>query len=205
MEISASQVKELREKTGVGIMECKKALTDAGGDFQKAVDLLRKKGFENAAKKTHRATDQGAVISYIHGEGKVGVLLEMNCETDFVARTDQFRTLAKDIAMHIAAVKPLYVSSAEVSAEVIAKEKEIVAAQVGNQGKPPQILEKIIEGKIKKFYEDFCLLNQVFVKDSSKTIEVLLKEAVMTLGENLTIRRFARFALGEHQKEVESA
>ena len=197
MEISASLVKDLREKTGAGMMDCKKALVETSGDFEKAVDYLRKKGIASASKKSGRLTKEGAVTSYIHGEGKVGVLLEVNCETDFVARTEQFRQLVKDLAMHIAAANPQWVRSDEVPADILAKEKEIAIAQMQASGKPPAVLEKIAEGKVKKFYEDNCLLHQVFVKDPSKTIDQLLKEAIATLGENMSIRRFARFALGE--------
>ncbi|MEO5970406.1 MAG: translation elongation factor Ts [Bdellovibrionia bacterium] len=197
MEISASLVKDLREKTGAGMMDCKKALVETAGDFEKAVDYLRKKGIASASKKSGRLTKEGAVTSYIHGEGKVGVLLEVNCETDFVARTEQFKQLVKDIAMHIAAANPQWVRSDEVPADVVAKEKEIAIAQMQASGKPPAVLEKIAEGKVKKFYEDNCLLHQMFVKDPSKTIEQLIKESIATLGENMSVRRFARFALGE--------
>jgi elongation factor Ts len=201
MEISATLVKELREKTGAGMMDCKKALAETSGDFEKAIEYLRKKGIASAAKKAGRATKEGAITSYIHGEGKVGVLLEVNCETDFVARTEQFRTFVKDVSMHIAAAMPQYVRPEEVPAEVIEKEKEIAVAQLREQGKPAAMLEKIAEGKIKKFYEDACLMNQAFVKDPNKTIDQLLKETIATLGENITIRRFARFVLGEGVKE----
>lgn len=197
MEITASQVKELREKTGAGMMDCKKALTETGGDFEKAVEFLRKKGIASAAKKAGRATREGAVASYIHGEGRVGVLVEINCETDFVARTDQFKDFVKDVAMHIAAASPQWVTPEEVPAEVIAKEKEIAVAQMQSQNKPQAVLEKIAEGKIKKFYEDTCLMQQAFVKDPGKSIEQLQKEAIAGLGENISIRRFARFVLGE--------
>src|SRR6476620_2037469 len=171
MEISAGLVKELREKTGAGMMDCKKALAETSGDFEKAVEYLRKKGIASAAKKAGRATKEGLVTSYIHGEGRVGVLLEVNCETDFVARTEQFRAFVKDVSMHIAAANPQWVRSDEVPAEVIAKEKEIAVAQMQASGKPAAVLEKIAEGKIKKFYEDSCLINQLFVKDPSKSIE----------------------------------
>ena len=202
MEISAGLVKELREKTGAGMMDCKKALMETSGDFEKAVEYLRKKGIASAAKKAGRMTKEGAVTSYIHGEGKVGVLLEVNCETDFVARTEQFRQLVKDLAMHIAAANPQWVRPEEIPAEIIAKEKEIAVAQMQASGKPAAVLEKIAEGKIKKFYEDNCLLHQVFVKDPNKTIEQLLKEAIATLGENISVRRFARFVLGDGLKET---
>ena len=200
MEISAGLVRELREKTGAGMMDCKKALQETSGDFEKAIDYLRKKGISAAAKKAGRATKEGAVSSYIHGEGRVGVLLEVNCETDFVARTEQFRQFVKDVSMHVAAANPQWVKSDEVPAAIIAKEKEIAIAQMASSGKPAAILEKIAEGKIKKFYEDTCLLNQAFVKDPGKTIEQLLKETIAILGENILISRFARFALGDTQK-----
>jgi elongation factor Ts len=201
MEISAGLVKDLREKTGAGMMDCKKALTETSGDFEKAIDYLRKKGIASASKKAGRTTKEGSVSSYIHGEGRVGVLLEVNCETDFVARTEQFKTFVKDVSMHIAAANPLYVKSDEVPADLVAKEKEIAVAQMQASGKPAAVLEKIAEGKLKKYFEDTCLLNQVFVKDPNKTIELLLKEAISALGENIIIRRFARFQLGEGVKE----
>jgi len=205
MEISASLVKELREKTGAGMMDCKKALSETSGDFEKAIEFLRKKGIASAAKKAGRATKEGAVSSYIHGEGKVGVLVEINCETDFVARTEQFRQFVKDVSMHIAAAQPQWVRSDEVPADVIAKEKEIAVAQMASSGKPQAVLEKIAEGKVNKFFEDNCLMNQVYVKDPSKTIEQLQKETIATLGENISIRRFARFVLGEGMKEAAEA
>lgn len=197
MEISANLVRDLREKTGAGMMDCKKALTETNGDFEKAIEFLRKKGIQAAEKKVGRATKEGAVVSYIHGEGKVGVLLEVNCETDFVARTEQFRTFTRDIAMHIAAAAPHYVRPEEVPADVIAKEKEIAVAQMAASGKPANVLEKIAEGKINKFYEEVCLLKQTYVKDQDKTIEQLMKETIAGLGENISVRRFARFVLGE--------
>ncbi len=201
MEISASLVKELREKTGAGMMDCKKALTENSGDFEKAIEYLRKKGIAAASKKAGRLTKEGAVTSYIHGEGRVGVLLEVNCETDFVARTEQFKQFVKDIAMHVAAANPQWVHSGEVPSSVLEKEKEIAVAQMQASGKPAAVLEKIAEGKLKKFYEDHCLLQQTFVKDSSKTIEQLLKETIAGLGENISVRRFARFVLGEGVQE----
>ncbi len=201
MEISAQAVKELREKTGAGMMDCKKALSETSGDFEKAVEYLRKKGIASAAKKAGRMAKEGAVTSYIHGEGKVGVLLEVNCETDFVARTEQFRAFVKDIAMHIAAAQPSWVKPDEVPADIVAKEKEIAVAQMQASGKPAAVLEKIAEGKIQKFYQDNCLLQQAFVKNPDKSIEQLQKEAIATLGENISIRRFARFVLGEGVKD----
>lgn len=204
MEISASQVRELRERTGAGMMDCKKALAETQGDFEKAIDYLRKKGIASASKKSGRATKEGAVGSYIHGEGKVGVLLEVNCETDFVARTDQFRAFVKDLAMHVAAASPQWVRPEEVPADVIAREKDIAIEQMKASGKPAAVLEKIAEGKLKKFYEDNCLLQQAYVKDPDKSIEQLLKETIASLGENISVRRFARFVLGEGVKDVAS-
>ncbi|HUP58378.1 MAG TPA: translation elongation factor Ts [Bdellovibrionota bacterium] len=204
-EISAGLVKDLREKTGAGMMDCKKALVETSGDFEKAVEYLRKKGIASASKKAGRATKEGAVSAYIHGEGKVGVLVEINCETDFVARTEQFRQFVKDVSMHIAAANPQWVRSDEVPAEIIAKEKEIFIAQMQASGKPEKVLAQIAEGKIKKFYEDNCLMNQAFVKEPGKTIEQLLKETIAALGENMGIRRFARFTLGEGMKETEAS
>ena len=204
MEITAGLVKELREKTGAGMMDCKKALAETSGDFEKAIDYLRKKGIASASKKAGRATKEGSVSSYIHGEGRVGVLLEVNCETDFVARTEQFKAFVRDVSMHVAAANPQYVRSEEVPAEVLAKEKEIAIAQMQASGKPAAVLEKIAEGKVKKFFEDTCLLQQPFVKDPNKTIEQLLKETIATLGENISVRRFARFALGEGMKDAPS-
>ncbi len=202
MEISAAQVKELREKTGAGMMDCKKALSETTGNFEKAIEYLRKKGIASAAKKSGRMAKEGTITSYIHGEGKVGILVEVNCETDFVARTDQFRQFVKDLAMHVAAANPQWVRSEEVPSEILAKEKEIALAQMQASGKPAAVLEKIAEGKVKKFYEENCLLHQPFVKDSSKTIEQLLKETIATLGENIVIRRFARYVLGEGIQEI---
>jgi len=202
MEISATQVKELREKTGAGMMDCKKALTEVAGDFEKAVEYLRKKGIASASKKAGRMTKEGSVSSYIHGEGKVGVLIEVNCETDFVARTEQFKQFVKDVSMHVAAASPQWVRPDEVPAEIIAKEKEIAVAQMQASGKPAAVLEKIAEGKIKKFYEDTCLMNQNYVKSPDKTIDQLLKETIAALGENISIRRFARFVLGEGVTET---
>ncbi len=204
MDISANQVKDLREKTGAGMMDCKKALLETSGDFEKAIEYLRKKGVAAAAKKAGRATKEGAVTSYIHGEGKVGVLVEINCETDFVARTEQFRQFVKDISMHVAAANPQWVRSEEVPAEVIAKEKEIAVAQMQSSGKPAAVLEKIAEGKIKKFYEDTCLMQQPFIKEPSKSVEQLLKETIALLGENISVRRFTRYVLGEGAKNTEA-
>lgn len=197
MSVSAAQVKELREKTGAGMMDCKKALVETSGDFDKAIEYLRKRGIASAAKKTGRATNEGAVASYIHAGGKVGVLAEINCETDFVARTEQFQDFVKDVCMHIAAAAPQWVSPEDVPQEVIAKEKEIAVAQMASTGKPKEVLEKIAEGKTKKFFEENCLLKQAFVKDTSKNIEQLTQETIAALGENISIRRFSRFMIGE--------
>ena len=196
-EVSANMVKELREKTGAGMMDCKKALAEAGGDFAKAEEVLRKKGLAAAAKKSSRAATEGQVASYIHMGGKIGVLVEVNCETDFVARTDGFQSLVKDIAMQIAAASPTWVRREEVPADVIAKELEIAKAQMRDQKKPEAILEKIAQGKLEKFYEQFCLLDQPFVKEDKKKISEVLTDAVAKIGENIQIRRFARFVLGE--------
>jgi elongation factor Ts len=196
-EISAKIVAELREKTGAGMMDCKKALTEAGGDLAKAEDVLRKKGLSAAAKKTGRAATEGAVASYIHMGGKIGVLLEVNCETDFVGRTDGFQALVKDLSMHVAAAAPQYVRREEVPAEVVAKEMEIAKEQMRAQKKPEAMLEKIAAGKLEKFYSEVCLLEQPFVKDDKKKIQDVVTEAVAKIGENIQIRRFARFVLGE--------
>jgi len=196
-EISAQLVKELREKTGAGMMDCKKALAETAGDFAKAEEHLRKKGLAAAAKKASRAATEGAVASYIHMGGKIGVLVEVNCETDFVARTDGFQALVKDLAMHIAAAAPLYVKRDEVPADVIAKEMEIAKAQMRDQKKPEAILEKIALGKVEKYYEQFCLLDQPFVKEDKKKVSEIITDAVAKIGENIQVRRFARFVLGE--------
>lgn len=196
-EISAKMVQELREKTGAGMMDCKKALTEAGGDLAKAEEVLRKKGLSAAAKKTGRAATEGAVASYIHMGGKIGVLVEVNCETDFVARTDGFQSLVKEIAMQIAAASPRWVRREEVPADVVAKELEIAKAQAREQKKPEAILEKIATGKVEKFYSEFCLMEQAWVKDDKKKIQDVLTDAVAKIGENIQIRRFARFVLGE--------
>ncbi|MCX5872990.1 MAG: translation elongation factor Ts [Deltaproteobacteria bacterium] len=197
MEISASLVKELREKTGLGLMDCKKALIETDGDMEKAIDYLRKKGALKAAKREGRATSEGRVGSYIHMNGKIGVLLEMNCESDFVAKTDQFAELLKDLCMQIAASAPRWISSAEVPEEILAREKDIYMTQAKEAGKPEKMLDKITEGKLKKFFSEVCLLDQPFVKDDSKTVEELIKEKIAQLGENITIGRFSRFQLGQ--------
>ena len=194
---TAKDVAELRARTGAGMMDCKKALTESNGDFEKATTWLREKGIAAASKKQGRIASEGVVGSYIHMGGKIGVLVEVNCETDFVARTDAFNALVKDIAMQIAAANPKYVSRDEVPADVLEKEKQILRAQAKNEGKPEAIIEKMVEGRVVKFYKDFCLLDQDFVKDSSKTIQTVLNEATLTIGEKITVRRFARYEMGE--------
>jgi len=196
-DVNANQVKELREKTGAGMMDCKKALAEAGGDFAKAEEVLRKKGLAAAAKKSSRAATEGAVASYIHMGGKIGVLVEVNCETDFVARTEGFQSLVKDIAMQIAAAAPQYVRREEVPQDLVQKELEIAKAQMRDQKKPEAILEKIAQGKLEKFYEQTCLMDQLFVKDDKKKMKDVLTDAVAKIGENIQVRRFARFVLGE--------
>lgn len=195
--VTAAQVKDLREKTGAGMMDCKRALVDANGDMEKATTLLREKGLAAAAKKEGRIAAEGLVESYIHGAGRIGVIVEVNCETDFVAKTDEFKSFAKDIAMHIAAAKPLYVSRTEVSEEEITKEKEILKAQALNEGKPANIVEKMVEGRIDKFFKEICLLEQPFVKDPDQTIEQIVTHKVAKIGEKISIRRFVRYELGE--------
>lgn len=194
-EISAALVKELREKTNAGMMDCKKALTETGGDLAAAEEFLRKKGIASAGKKADRAAKEGTIASYIHMQGKVGVLVEINCETDFVAKNDIFRDFVKDITLHIAAAHPLYVTRAQVPEALITKEREIAAAQV--VGKPANIVDKIVDGKIDKFYSTICLLEQPFIKNPDLTIEDLVKSKIAELGENIIIRRFTRYSVGE--------
>ena len=196
--ITAEQVKQLRDKSGAGMMECKAALTEAGGDQEKAVDILRKKGLASAAKRAGRATSNGVVGSYIHMGGKVGVLVEVNCETDFVARTDDFQGLVKELALHIAAADPRYVRRDEVPADVLEKEKEIYRAQFADSGKPPAVVEKIVEGKLGSFYSQIVLIDQPSVRDPNVTVSQLIAQASAKTGENITVSRFARFKVGEH-------
>ena len=195
MEINPQTVKQLREKTNAGMMDCKRALTEAGGDIEKAETILRTKGIASASKKSSRATKEGIVASYIHLQGKVGVLVEVNCETDFVAKNEDFRAFVKDITLHIAAAQPLYVSRDEVPAEMIEKEQAIYAAQV--KGKPENIMAKIVEGKLDKFYSTVCLLEQGFIKDPDQTIKELVAAKIAEIGENIIIRRFTRYSVGE--------
>jgi len=197
VQISSEDVKKLREKTGVGMMDCKKALQECGGDFNKAVELLRKKGMDVANKRQGRTASQGMVSSYIHMGGKVGVLVEVNCESDFVAKSENFVNFVKDVAMHIAAASPEWVSSADVPQEILDKEKEIYKEQALKSGKPEKILDKIAEGRLAKFFSERCLLEQPFVKDTDKTIKQLLDELMGKTGEKCEIRRFARYQLGE--------
>ncbi len=200
-DITASSVKALREKTGAGMVDCKNALTEAGGNEEQAVEILRKKGMATAGKKAGRVTAEGVVGSYIHMGGKVGVLVEVNCESDFVARSEEFTSLVKDVAMHIAASSPLFVRREEVPQEIVDKEKEIALGQIKNDpknaNKPENVVEKIIEGRINKYYEEVVLLEQPFVKDPSKTIDELVKEKVASIKENIAIRRFTRYKMGE--------
>ena len=205
MSFTAQDVKTLRERTGCGMMDCKTALTETNGDMDKAVDYLREKGMAKAAKKAGRIAAEGIVDSYIHMGGKIGVLLELNCETDFVARGDQFKNLAHDICLHIAAANPQYLTAEEVPADVLEKEKAILKAQALEEGKPEAIVERMVEGRIKSFYDDNCLMNQKFVKDPSKTISQLVVEATATIGEKISVRRFVRFEMGEGlQKKSEN-
>ncbi len=194
-DISASMVNELRSKTGAGLMDCKRALVENQGDQNLAAEWLRKKGIASAVKKADRAAHEGLITSYIHLGGKVGVLIEVNCESDFVAKNDQFQLLAKDLCMQIAAASPLYVTREQVPADLIEKEKEIAAAQAA--GKPPQAVEKIVQGKIDKWYGTICLLEQPFVKDQNKTVKDYVAEAIARIGENIVVRRFTRYAIGE--------
>ncbi len=196
-DISAGMVKQLREKTGAGIMDCKEALAGCGGDIEKAIDFLRKKGLATAQKRAGRALSEGVVQSYIHMGGKLGVLVEVNCETDFVAKTDDFLEFAKNIAMHIAATNPVGITSEDVPPEIVAKEKEIYRAQALEMGKPENMLDKIAEGKLNKFFKDNCLMNQAYVRDPNKTVADVLNEVIAKIGENISIKRFVRFQLGE--------
>ena len=195
--VAAASVKELRERTGVGMMDCKKALVECEGDMEKAVDLLREKGLAAVAKKAGRIAAEGIVESYIHMGGRIGVLVEINCETDFVAKTDDFKELARDIAMQIAAANPQFISREEVAQANIEKEKEILRAQAHNEGKPEKIVDKMVEGRIDKYYKEVCLMEQLFIKDTDKTVTDLINEKTIKIGEKIKIRRFARFAMGE--------
>jgi elongation factor Ts len=197
MEISAAQVKELREATGSGMMECKKALAESNGDVKRAIEILRTKGIAAAQKRVGRVAKEGLVASYIHPGDRLGVLVEVNCETDFVARTDDFRAFVKEIGMQVAGASPLVIERSELKPEDLEKEREIYRAQARNEGKPDKIIEKIVEGKLEKYYGQVCLMEQPHIKDPQKTVKTLLDEAISKLGENIVIRRFARFRLGE--------
>ncbi len=197
MEIKAELVKELRQRTGIGMMECKEALKEAKGDIEQAIVLLRKKGYARAQDKMSRETAEGVIGSYIHLDGKIGVLLEVNCESDFVARNDEFKELVKNIALHIAATNPKYVSSEDVSPEILEQEKDIIKEQFKDSKKPPEIVEKIIQGKLGKFYEEVCLLDQPYVKDDKVSVKQLVASYIAKFGENIRISRFARYELGQ--------
>ena len=197
VNITAAQVKELRDKTNAPMMDCKNALAEAKGDVEAAIVVLRKKGIATAAKKATRATSEGSVASYIHAGGKIGVLLEVNCESDFVARTEEFQQMVHDVAMHIAATDPRYVRKEDVTPEAFEKEKDIFRAQAAATGKPPAVVEKIVEGKMGKFYEEVCLYEQPFIKDQTMTVHQLIASVVGKLGENIAVRRFARFKVGD--------
>jgi len=204
MSVTAAMVNELRKVTGAGLMDCKRALTETDGDHEKAIDYLRTKGLAAASKKSGRVATEGAVGSYIHAGGKIGVLVEVNCETDFVAKNETFQAFVRDIGMHIAAASPLFVRREEVPAEMIEREKEIYRAKAKESGKPDAIIEKILDGQINKYFSDICLLEQPYVKDPDKTVQTYLNETIATIGENMSVRRFAKFVLGEGLAKKES-
>ncbi len=197
MNIDAKRVKELREKTGAGMMDCKKALVEANGDIEKAIDNLRKSGVAKAAKKSSRSAKEGLIYSYIHHGGRLGVLLDIGCETDFVAKTDGFVNLARNIAMQIAATNPIAIVREDISESIITREKDIYTEQAKATGKPDNVIEKIVDGKLNKYFQENCLMEQVYIKDSDKKIKDLVTETIATLGENITINRYSRFAIGE--------
>lgn len=197
MEVTATMIKDLRERTGAGMSDCKKALTEVSGDVDKAIDYLRAKGLAKAAKKAGREATEGLVYSYIHGNGRIGVLLEVNCETDFVARNDDFVAFTRDVAMQVAAMAPQFVRKDEVAADAVAREREVLLAKAKESGKPEAVIAKIVDGQIAKWLNEICLLDQAFVKDGEKTIETLQQELIAKIGENIKIRRFVRFELGE--------
>jgi elongation factor Ts len=196
-EVTATMIKDLRERTGAGMADCKKALTEVGGDMDKAIDYLRAKGLAKAAKKAGREATEGAIVSYIHGAGRIGVLLEVNCETDFVARNEDFQAFTRDIAMQIAAMNPQFVRKEEVAADVQSREREVLLAKAKESGKPEAVIQKMVDGQISKWMKEICLLDQSFVKDPDKTIDQLQQELIAKIGENIKIRRFVRFELGE--------
>jgi len=195
--IAAAEVKELRERTGAGMMDCKKALAESGGDMEKAIEYLRKKGLATAAKRAGKVANEGLVQAYIHGGGRIGVLIEVNCETDFVANTEDFRDLIHNLAMQVAASRPEYVAREDVPEEVLAREAEILKAQALNEGKPEKVVEKIVSGRLEKFYQENCLLEQPFIKDMDRTVQDLINEKVAKLGEKIVVRRFVRYEVGE--------
>ena len=203
MAVTAAMIKDLRAQTGAGMMDCKKVLTETEGNFDKAVEELRKKGLAANSKKAGRIASEGIVECYVHGNGKIGVMVEVNCETDFVARNPDFQNFCRDIAMHIAASNPPYLRREEVPDEIVNKEREILAAQIADEGKPANVVEKIVEGRVNKFYKENCLLEQPFVKEPKKSIEELTNAQVSVIGEKISIRRFARFALGEGLQKKE--
>jgi elongation factor Ts len=197
MEISADAIKELRQRTGVGVLDCKKALLESGGNVNEAIDFLRKKGLAKAAKRAGRQTAEGLITSYIHPGGKIGVLVDIDCETDFVARTTDFQNLAKEIAMHIAAMNPIAISREDVPSELIEKEKEILRAEAASTGKPDKVVDKIVEGRLEKFFVEHCLLEQAYIKNPDITVNDLIVDAIAKIGENITVRRFTRYQVGE--------
>ena len=197
MEVTAEKVKELRERTGIGMMECKSALAECAGDMDKAIEVLRKRGHARAEAKSSRAAKEGLVGSYIHLNGRIGVLVEVNCESDFVARNAEFQELVKELAMQIAAAKPRYLASSDVPEDIVAKEKEIIKAQLGDMKKPPEILEKIVQGKLGKFFEEVCLLDQPYIRDDKVKVRDLIAQLVAKIGENIKVGRFARFEIGQ--------
>lgn len=204
MEVSAKLVKELRDRTGAGMMDCKKALQESNGDIEVAVDYLRAKGILKAAKKTGRATKEGIIGAYIHPGDKLGVLIEVNCETDFAARTDKFMELVRNLAMQVAAANPICVNREEVPLDVLEREKQIYRVQALESGKPEKVIEKMIEGKLEKFYKENCLMEQSYIRDPEKSVEDVIKEAIATIGENIKVARFVRYQLGESDKESQS-
>jgi elongation factor Ts len=204
MEISADAIKELRQRTGVGVMDCKKALAESEGNIDEAIDVLRKKGLARAAKRAGRETAEGLITAYIHPGSKIGVLVDINCETDFVARTEDFQNLSKEIAMHIAAMNPIAISREDVKTEDIAKEKEILRAEAATSGKPEKVLDKIVEGRLEKFFTEQCLLEQAYIKNPDITVKDFIYDYIAKLGENITVRRFTRYQLGEVFGEEDS-
>ncbi len=197
MDINAEMVKDLRQRTGIGVMECKEALQESRGDVEKAIEILRKKGHARAQAKASREASEGIIGSYVHMNGRIGVLVELNCESDFVARNAEFQDLVKELAMQIAAAKPRYIASSDIPEDIVAKEKEIIRAQLGDMKKPPEILEKIVQGKLGKFFEEICLLDQPYIRDDKVKVRDLIAQLVAKIGENIKVGRFARFEIGQ--------